>query len=224
MQTCLTVPRRVRGEGGLQGVAAGAEPLMLDDVPDADGRLGLAPTGEPTFVLVQGAAPVIGVSPVEPKSASLEIGLQAIQLSPYRADPPTRRSSRLDTAAGLLACSHPVHLSDPGKPSDPGISLRSLPAAPGCDEARRGAHLLLVVQRKVVSPNDFFDLADVEAARTSSSDDRRRQPPTTYEHDHLGHRWPSPAGADRRRHDPAEPVAPVPGNSNDAGSSFGSTV
>jgi hypothetical protein len=38
----------------------------------------------------------------------LETGLKAIQLSPYHADPPARRSVRLDTAAGFLACYVPL--------------------------------------------------------------------------------------------------------------------
>jgi len=36
-----------------------------------------------------------------------EIGLQAIQLSPYHADLPARRPIRLDPAAGFLACYFP---------------------------------------------------------------------------------------------------------------------
>jgi hypothetical protein len=38
--------------------------------------------------------------------------------------------------AAFLACCCPLHLSDPGKPSDPGILLQSLPAEPGiCQSA-----------------------------------------------------------------------------------------
>ena len=44
---------------------------------------------------------------------------------------PSAPPVRIGTAAGFLACSRPLHLSDPGKPSDPGISSKSLPAQPG---------------------------------------------------------------------------------------------
>jgi hypothetical protein len=37
----------------------------------------------------------------------LEIGVQAIKPSPYRADRPTRRPGNLDPAAGFLACAGP---------------------------------------------------------------------------------------------------------------------
>jgi hypothetical protein len=48
------------------------------------------------------------------RSHLLEAGLQAIQLSPYRADLPAHRPVRLGTAAGFLACYCPLHLSDLG--------------------------------------------------------------------------------------------------------------
>ena len=38
----------------------------------------------------------------------LETGLQAIQLSPYRADPPAHRPVRLGTVTGFLACYFPL--------------------------------------------------------------------------------------------------------------------
>ena len=66
----------------------------------------------------------------------LEIGIQAIQLSPYHAGPATRRLQRLSTAVASMACCGPLHLSDPGKPSDPGTSLRVPPGSAG-DTARR---------------------------------------------------------------------------------------
>jgi integrase len=60
----------------------------------------------------------------------LETGVQAIQLSPYRADPPARRPIRLGTTAGFLACCFP------GSPFRGQVShqiqrhlLSSLPAA-----------------------------------------------------------------------------------------------
>jgi hypothetical protein len=43
---------------------------------------------------------------------------------------------RLGTATAFLACSGPLHLSDPGKPSDPGTSLRVPPGCAG-DTTRR---------------------------------------------------------------------------------------
>src|SRR5207248_5589463 len=74
--------------------------------------------------------------PVEVNLPLLEIGVQAIQLSPYHAGPPARRPGHLDPATGFLACSCPLHLSDPGKPSDPGTSLRVPPGYAG-DTTRR---------------------------------------------------------------------------------------
>ena len=50
-------------------------------------------------------------------------------------------SLRLDTTATFLACSGPLHLSDPGKPSDPRTSLRVLPSSAGDTTRRLVAHL-----------------------------------------------------------------------------------
>src|SRR5262249_34362602 len=58
--------------------------------------------------LRQGPAPVTGVFPAGVVSRLLETGLQAIQLSPYRAGPPARRPLRLGPAAGFLACCCPA--------------------------------------------------------------------------------------------------------------------
>jgi hypothetical protein len=74
---------------------------------------------KPTLSLRQGPAPVTGVFPAGDRLPLPETGIQAIQLSPCRADPPARRPIRLGTAAGFLACCCPLHLSDPGQPSDP---------------------------------------------------------------------------------------------------------
>src|SRR5258708_2366600 len=60
-----------------------------------------------------------GVIPAGDRLHLLETGIQAIQLLPYRAGPPARRPVRLGAAAGFLACCRPLHLTDPGKPSDP---------------------------------------------------------------------------------------------------------
>ena len=55
-----------------------------------------------------GAAPVTGVFPAGVYLRLLETGIQAIQLSPYHADPPARSPIRLGTAAGFLACYFPL--------------------------------------------------------------------------------------------------------------------
>jgi len=53
----------------------------------------------------------------------LETRLKAMQLSPYHADPPARRSLRLDTIAGFLACYFPLFTFRLlGQPSDPETS------------------------------------------------------------------------------------------------------
>src|SRR5215472_14229108 len=56
---------------------------------------------------VQDAAPVSGVFPADGYLHLLEIGIQAVQLSPYCANRAARCSVRLDTAAAFLACSFP---------------------------------------------------------------------------------------------------------------------
>src|SRR3954462_2769518 len=73
-----------------------------------------------------------------------EIGVQAIKPSPYRTGPPTPRLRHLSPAVGFLACSGPLHLSDPGKPSDPADLPSSLSHLQwGCDRAPRGALVAL---------------------------------------------------------------------------------
>ena len=47
-------------------------------------------------------------------------------ISPYHAGPATRRPRRLGAAAASMACCCPLHLSDPGQPSDPKV----LPPSP----------------------------------------------------------------------------------------------
>src|SRR5260370_23858233 len=88
----------------------------------------------------QDASPVTGVFPADDKLHLLEIGIQAIQLSPYHAGPAAPRPIRLGTAAAFLACYCPLHLSDPGKPSDPGTSLRVPPGCAGDTAKRLAAH------------------------------------------------------------------------------------
>src|SRR5271170_3130074 len=55
----------------------------------------------------QGPVPVTSVFPAGVYLHLLETGIQAIQLSPYRADLPARRPIRLGTTAGFLACYFP---------------------------------------------------------------------------------------------------------------------
>src|SRR5215472_14469549 len=57
---------------------------------------------------VQDAAPVSGVFPADGYLHLLEIGIQAVQLSPYCANRAARCSVRLDTTAAFLACSFPL--------------------------------------------------------------------------------------------------------------------
>src|SRR3954470_11144071 len=87
-------------------------------------------------------APVSGVFPVDVNLHLLEIGLQAIQLSPYHAGLPAHRPQRLDPATGFLACSCPLHLSVPGQPSDPEIFLRIPPNSIGDTTGRLVAHFV----------------------------------------------------------------------------------
>jgi hypothetical protein len=63
--------------------------------------------GRFVVTLPQGPVPVSGVFPAGVLLHLLETGIQAIQLSPYHTDPPARRSRRLDTTAGFLACYFP---------------------------------------------------------------------------------------------------------------------
>src|SRR4051794_21956867 len=74
------------------------------------------------------------------KLLPLKIGVQAIKPSPYRTGPPTPPPRHLSPAVGFLACSGPLHLSDPGKPSDPAVLPSSLSHLRWeCDRAPRGA-------------------------------------------------------------------------------------
>jgi hypothetical protein len=62
----------------------------------------------PTLITPQGPAPVTGAFPAGADFHLLETGIQAIRLSPYRADLPARRPVHLGTAAGFLACYFPL--------------------------------------------------------------------------------------------------------------------
>src|SRR5947208_8468591 len=78
----------------------------------------------------QGPVPVSGVFPVGAALHLLETRLQAVWLSPCRADPPARHPIRLGMDCrfpGMLLS--PTTLSGPGQPSDPETSpLVSAPA------------------------------------------------------------------------------------------------
>ncbi len=76
---------------------------------------------------MQGTAPVSGTFPADEKLRLLGVGIQAVQLSPYRSGPAAPRSSYLDTTTASLACYCSLFLSDPGKPLDPGTLLRVPP-------------------------------------------------------------------------------------------------
>src|SRR6266851_9802867 len=89
---------------------------------------------------MQNAAPVSGVFPADVTLRRLEIGIQAIQLSPYHAGPAAPRFIRLNTVAAFLACYCPLHLSDPGKPLDPRIFLQIPPNWIGDMTGRLVAH------------------------------------------------------------------------------------
>ena len=91
----------------------------------------------------------------------LETGIQAIRLSPYRADLPARRPVRLGTAAGFLACYCPLHLSDPGKPSDPGTSSSPCRLRGRYSSAPRGAPITAGVRA--------FFLASLVAERNAGT-------------------------------------------------------
>ena len=56
---------------------------------------------------MQDVAPVSDVFPADGYLHLLEIGVQAIKLSPYRTNRAAHRSIRLDTIAAFLACSCP---------------------------------------------------------------------------------------------------------------------
>jgi hypothetical protein len=99
------------------------------------------------------------------KLLPLEIGVQAIKPSPYRADPPARRPGHLGPATGFLACSGPLRLSAPGEPSDPADLPSSLSRLQrGCAEAPRGA-LVALDGEQVVTPGGDHMVGVVVLAR-----------------------------------------------------------
>src|SRR5262245_871284 len=70
----------------------------------------------------------------------LEIGVQAIQLSPYRAGLAERHPTRLPMAPASPTCSCPLRLSPSGKSDDPEVSLRTSPDCVRDSAPRPAAH------------------------------------------------------------------------------------
>src|SRR4051794_14962359 len=74
------------------------------------------------------------------KLLPLEIGVQTIKSSPYRAGLPAHRPRHLDPVTGFLPSSFPRPLSDSGKPPAPAAPPPSLPRLMrGCVNTPRGA-------------------------------------------------------------------------------------
>jgi hypothetical protein len=72
--------------------------------------------------------------------APLEIGVQAIQLSPYHAGLAGRHLQHLPVAPAFLACCFPLRLSPSGEPDDPGTFLRVPPVCVRDSVPRSAAH------------------------------------------------------------------------------------
>jgi hypothetical protein len=92
----------------------------------------------------QGQVPVSGVFPVGTVLHLLETRLQAVWLSPCRADPPARHPIRLGMGCrfpGMLLS--PTTLSGPGKPSDPETSPLVSARCAGDTPVHLMAHRLL---------------------------------------------------------------------------------
>jgi hypothetical protein len=92
----------------------------------------------------QGPVPVSGVFPVGAIFHLLETRLQAVWLSPCRADPPARHPIRLGMDCrfpGMLLS--PTTLSGPGQPSDPETSPLVSARCAGDTPVRFMAHRLL---------------------------------------------------------------------------------
>ena len=70
----------------------------------------------------------------------LEIGVQAIQLSPYRAGLAGRHPTRLPMAPASPTCSCPLRLSPSGESDDPEASLRTSPDCVRDSAPRPAAH------------------------------------------------------------------------------------
>ncbi|REH18001.1 hypothetical protein BCF44_13933 [Kutzneria buriramensis] len=100
----------------------------------------------------------------------LGIGLQAIQLWPYRAGLAARSLGHLQTAAASLTCCCPLQLSPLGKPGDPRTSLRVHPSCAG-DTTKR------LTARSTSTRSPRVGSRPVVAARSSPSGPRTRSRP-----------------------------------------------
>jgi hypothetical protein len=95
----------------------------------------------PPSTPTQGTAPVTDVFPADGNLHPLEIGLHAIQPSPYHAGPPS--APPLTPGPSRRVCWHalvPFTFRHPGKPSDPETSLRVPPGSTGDTTERLAAH------------------------------------------------------------------------------------
>src|ERR1019366_5340182 len=138
--------------------------------------LGIAPGPkgcDGRFLPVAGPAPGSDVFPADVNFRLLEIGRQAIKPSPYHAGPPVRRAQRLGPATGFLACSCPLPLSAPGKPSEPRTSLRVPPGYAGDATGRLVAHNMFSICHRALSqyssPTPVVVVSLVNTCRTGVS-------------------------------------------------------
>jgi hypothetical protein len=124
--------------------------------------------GRFVVTLPQGPVPVSGVFPAGVLLHLLETGIQAIQLSPYHTDHPTRRSRRLDTTAGFLACYFPRSpFRATGQPSDPETS----PLVPARYASDTTLRLVAQLQHAPAAPVAPILVRD-DKPRTRDRDDR----------------------------------------------------
>jgi len=101
-----------------------------------------------------------------------------MQLSPYHADPPARRSLRLDTIAGFLACYFPLFTFRLlGQPSDPETS----PLVPARYAGDTTLRLVAQLQRSPAAPRSWAGRSPTTSPhRTTTEIHKVRQ------HDRLG--------------------------------------
>src|SRR6266700_3855573 len=83
----------------------------------------------------------------------------------------------MGTAAAFLACYCPLCLSAPGKPSDPGIPSKFLPAEPGIRQgASRRSHVLVHVDPRAALEHNFHARPPPAAAPPTRWEQARRPP------------------------------------------------
>src|SRR5262245_6607426 len=88
----------------------------------------------------------------EREVAPLGIGVQAMQLSPYRAGLAGRHLRRLPVAPASPTCSFPLRLSPSGQSDDPGATLRAPPDCARDSTPRSAAHTFKAHGSPVVCP------------------------------------------------------------------------